>query len=106
MKAFDQLERLKRMNWLIREEKTGTPDEFAAKLGVSPSHLYRCIEEIRELGAPVNFSRSRGTYYYEHDFEMKISYSIQLISEQTAKKIIGGFSLKNTSLLFFESGRT
>lgn len=105
MKAFEQLERLKRMNRLIKEEKTGTPEEFATRLGVSSSHLYRCIDEIKELGAPVNFSRSRKTYYYEYEFEMRVSYSIQLISEQSLKKIVGGFSLKNASLLFFESGR-
>jgi hypothetical protein len=103
MKAFEQLERLKRMNCLIKAEKTGTPEEFATALDISPSHLYRCIDEIKGLGAPIAFSRSRRTYYYEYDFEMKISYSIQLISEQTAKKIIGGYSLKNSSLFFFES---
>jgi hypothetical protein len=31
--------------------------------------------------------------------------TIQLITEQTAKKVIGGFSLNNASLLFYESGR-
>jgi hypothetical protein len=105
MKVFEQLERLKRMNRFIKEEKTGTPEEFASMLEISPSHLYRCIEEIKEMGAPITFSRIRKTYYYEYDFEMKVSYSIQLISEQTAKKIIGGFSLKNASLLFFDSER-
>jgi hypothetical protein len=94
------------MNRLIKEEKTETPEEFATRLGVSSSHRYRCIDEIKELGAPINFSRSRKTYYCEIDFEMKVSYSIQLITEQTAKKVIGGISLKNASLLFFESERT
>lgn len=105
MKAFEQLERLKRMNRLIKDEITGTPEEFAERLGVSSSHLYRCIEEIKELGAPVSFSRSRRTYYYEYEFDLKVSYSIQLISEEVSKKVIGGFFLNNASLLFFESGR-
>ena len=106
MKAFEQLERLKQMNRLIKEERTGTPEEFALRLGLSSSHLYRCIDEIKELGAPINFSRSRKTYYYENEFELKVSYSIQLISDRTLKKIVGGFSLKNASLLFYESERT
>jgi predicted transcriptional regulator len=100
MKAFVQLERLKRMNRLIKEEKTGDPEEFAQRLKISPSHLYRCIEDMKELGAPVNFSRSRHTYYYEQDFDIKVSYSVQLLSENKTKKIIGGFSIRNTSLLF------
>lgn len=69
MKAFEQLKRLKRMNRLIKDEKTGTPEEFADRLGVSASHLYRCIDEIKELGAPITFSRSRKTYYYEYEFD-------------------------------------
>jgi hypothetical protein len=60
---------------------------------------------MKELGAPVNFSRSRHTYYYGHDFDLKVSFSVQLISENRTKKMIGGFSKRNASLLFFESGR-
>ncbi len=105
MKAFVQLERLKRMNRLIKEGKTGTPEEFAARLRISPSHLYRCIEDMKGLGAPVNFSRSRQTYYYEYDFDIKVSYSVQFMTENRVKSVIGGFSMRNSSLLFFESGR-
>ena len=105
MKSFEQLERLKRMNRLIKEERTGSPQEFAKRLGVSKSHLYRCIEEVRELGAPIRFCRTRQTYFYKNEFELKVSYSVQLISEQMTKKIAGGYHLKNTSLLFYESGQ-
>ena len=105
MKAFEQLERFKRMNKLIKDETTGTPEKFAARIGISPSHLYRCIDEIKELGAPISYSRARETYFYEFGFDLKVSYSIELISKETAKKIAGGFWLKNTSLLFFESGQ-
>ncbi len=106
MKSFEQLERLKKMNRLIKEESTGTPSEFACRLGVSQSHLYRCIEEVRDLGAPVSFCRTRQTYFYKNDFELKVSYSIQLISHQITKKIVGGYRLKNMSLLFYESGQS
>lgn len=103
MKALEQLERFKKMNKLIKAETTGKPENFAAQIGISPSHLYRCIEEIKELGAPINYSRMRETYFYEFEFDLRVSYSIELISKETAKKIAGGFWLKNTSLLFFES---
>ncbi len=93
------------MNRLIKDETTGTPEKFAARMGISPSHLYRCIEEIKELGAPINYSRVRETYFYEFEFDLRVSYSIELISKETAKKITGGFWFKNASLLFFESGQ-
>lgn len=103
MKAFEQLERLQRINLLIKAEKTGTPEEFATKIGISTSHLYRCIDEIKEMGAPVIFSRTRRTYSYEKNLELKISYSVEVISEHSVKKISGGFDIRNSSLLFFES---
>jgi len=92
------------MNRLIKAEKTGTPEEFAAFLGISTSHLYRCIEEIKEMGAPVSFSRIRKTYFYKHDFDLKINYSVEIVSEDSKRKIFGGLGQKKCSLLFFESG--
>ena len=106
MKVFEQLDRWKKVNYLIKEEKTGNPEEFSKKIGISTSHLFRCIEELKELGAPICYCRNRKTYFYEYDFELKVTYSVQLISNETLKTIFGGFSLKkNTSLLFYESKR-
>ncbi len=105
MKLIEQFERLKKMNRLIKAEQTGAPEEFAHRIGVSSSHLYRCIDEVKEMGAPISYSRSRRTYFYAYDFEIRLSYSLKLISENQAKEIVGGFLLKNSSLLFFESGR-
>ncbi len=104
MKAFNQLERLQRMNRLIKAEKTGTPEEFASFLGISTSHRYRCIEEIKDMGAPVSFSRHRKTYFYKHGFDLKVHYSVEVISDNSIRKISGGLNQKKCSLLFFESG--
>lgn len=98
------LERLKQINELIKNKSTGKPKEFSKKIGISESHLYRCINEIKEMGAPVKFDRKRDTYYYDKSFEIKVNYSIELISEEESKQIKAGFTLKNSSLLFYESG--
>jgi hypothetical protein len=79
MKAFTQLERMKKMNWLIKTEHTGNPKEFAGKLGICQSHLYNLIEDMKIDGAPIKYSRKRQTYFYERHFEIKLPNSLYFI---------------------------
>ncbi len=101
MKSFEQLERLKRMNRLIKEERTGSPQEFASKLGISQSQLYNILEDLKIKGAPINYSRLKGTYYYTEGFEMELNYSFCFIMGNELKQIFGGYSKKYTLLQFF-----
>jgi len=104
MKMIYQLERIKKINRMIKSANTGSPKEFAGELGISESHFYRYIEELQEMGIPIQYSRIRKTYYYENNTELSLSYSLKIISDHGAKEIIGG-SKKNSSLLFYESGQ-
>jgi len=99
MKAFEQLERLKRMNRLIKERRTGTPSEFAKYLGISERHLYNSIEEIKEMGIIVKYTRVGNTFYYETGTELEIGYSLKIVQAQELKIIYGGSKLFH-SLLF------
>ncbi len=100
MKALDQLERIKRMNELIKAERTGTPPEFANMLGISESHLYRTLEELKILGLPIGYSKTRKTYFFERDIEVILDYSLKIIDGQKMKKILGGLA-KNAADCFF-----
>lgn len=57
--------RLEKMDRLIRIKGTGSPREFAEKIGISERQIYCDIEMIRDLGGEIRYSRSRRTYYYE-----------------------------------------
>ena len=104
MKAIQQLERLKRMNEMIKAECTGSPREFSRKLGISQSHLYRIIEELKFYGLPIVYSKTKRSYRYEgKNIELKLDYSIKIIDGETTRKIFGGHSIHNHPLLFFES---
>ena len=105
MNEIKYLERLKRINEIIKSKSSGTPKEFAKKLRISEGHLYCCINEMKEMGVPVDYDRNLHYYYYTKEFDLKVSYSIQLISEEECKQICGGFSIKKGSLLFYQSGR-
>lgn len=47
----------------LENHSTGKPSEFAAKLGVSRATLYRFINDLRDEGLEVRFSRSQNSFY-------------------------------------------
>ncbi len=67
MSLLKYVARVKRMDDLIRRKATGTPDEFAQRLGISKSMLMLNLMELKQLGAPVKFSHIEQTYYYENN---------------------------------------
>jgi len=64
MKFEEQIERLERIHNLIKRKGTGTPDQFCAKLGISRRQLFRIINLMKNLGATIDYSQSRQTYFY------------------------------------------
>ena len=93
MKLVDHLERIKKMNRIIRSGQTGTPSEFAGILGISQSHLFRCLNSLEQYGMDIRYSRTLKTYFYANDNELTISYSLKLIADCKAKEIMGGMKL-------------
>ena len=101
MKAIEQLERLKKMNRLIKAEHTGNPDEFSRRLGISRRQLYSDIEYLKDMGVEINYSKGRKTFYFCNGNQLEISYSLRIISKDIIKEINGGFFPKNISPCFF-----
>lgn len=64
MTLSKHLQRLQLMDNMIRHKRSGTPEQFARKIGVSTSQLYKLINELKALGAPIGYCRSRQTYMY------------------------------------------
>ncbi len=60
------------MDDLIRRKATGTPKEFAHRLGLGKSVLMEDLKELKELGAQITYCRDRQSYYYEQEFVLKI----------------------------------
>ncbi len=56
---------LKRMDLMIRTKSTGTPGDFAGRLYLSERSLYNYIGLMKELGAPIRYSRTARSYMYE-----------------------------------------
>ncbi len=104
MKALEQLERLQRINNLIKAEKTGTPDEFATSLHISRRQLYEYINLIKGFGVEVSYSKQRRTFYLSNGYELNINFGIKIISKQNTKTIHGGFSHNSFQRAFFMHG--
>ena len=66
MKKYLEIQNLiERADLLIRLKATGTPDEFAAKLGISRASVFRLLEYLKDTGMPVKYCKYRQAYYYE-----------------------------------------
>jgi len=68
------LHRLIRLDHLINHKSTGTPADCAMKIGVSERSLYDYLKILRDMGAPVRFSRGRRTYYYSEGGHFHVSF--------------------------------
>jgi hypothetical protein len=62
------------MDDLIRRKATGTPDEFAGKLGISTSQLFHDLKEMKELGALMEYCSIRKSYHYKKECRLVIDF--------------------------------
>jgi len=68
------LHRLIRLDHLISHKSTGTPADCAQKVGISERSLYDYLKLLKDMGAPVKFSRGRRTYYYTEGGRFHVSF--------------------------------
>lgn len=90
MALYNYLNRIERLDALIRQKRTGSPKELADKLGISERWLYILMDELKtELGCPIRYSRRRRSYIYEKPGKITIGFTSELESWQM-KKVSGG----------------
>ncbi|MCB0517859.1 MAG: hypothetical protein H6577_24835 [Lewinellaceae bacterium] len=72
MTFLEQLHLWQRMSGLIKRKATGPPEEFAKRLGLKRTALFRHLETLRSMGADIRYCRERQSYFFETDFEFRI----------------------------------
>ncbi|GAB6123997.1 HTH domain-containing protein [Dysgonomonas termitidis] len=92
MKISEHIERLKLIQKLIQEEKTGHPDELANRLGISRGTLYSLIDELQSYNVSISYSRKKQSFIYNDDTALEIKYSIKLLNKDELTEISGGCS--------------
>lgn len=100
MSLFKYLDRIKRIDALVRKKATGTPDEFAKKLGISKSMLILNLNELKKLDAPIEYSTIYRSYIYKKDYILSID---NLLSIKESASTRGGtaynFDFYNTMIV-------
>ncbi|HUX97581.1 MAG TPA: hypothetical protein VMV47_17745 [Bacteroidales bacterium] len=87
MSLIKYLERIKRIDNLIHLRATGTPEEFAKKLGIRRSTLFNNLQELRDLGVDIKYSSDRQSYYYADDRRIKINIEKILYKKEVLETI-------------------
>jgi predicted DNA-binding transcriptional regulator YafY len=76
MSGLKYIARLERIDQFIRQERTGNAPEFASRLEISVRHLYNLIDELKDLGLPIDYCRTRQTFFYK--YQCRIIFEIRL----------------------------
>ena len=56
------IEKLETIKYLSQHKRTGTVEELAEKLKVSPRTIRRMVQQLRNQGFPITYNRLRYTY--------------------------------------------
>jgi len=92
MKVFELIDRLQLFNKLVEERKTGTPEEFAERLGIKRRTLYELVDELKSHNVPISYSRVSKTFFYTRAVDFKLDCKIKLLDEKEMVEKNGGFS--------------
>lgn len=100
MALYNYLNRIQRMDSLIRRKCTGTPKELAEKLDISERWLYIFLDELKtDLNCPIRYDRKRRSYVYEEPGKIMIGFTAELEPWQM-KKVSGGENFRSFFLLY------
>nr|WP_320117336.1 HTH domain-containing protein [uncultured Marinifilum sp.] len=100
VKALNVVERLIKMDSLIKKEKTGNSYQFARQLGISRSQFYNDIDELEDLGIKIRYNKYKLSYEYFGDYVLEIHQPLKIIRKtEELKNTCGGIFCNSPSLL-------
>lgn len=95
MEFIKQIERLQLLNKLVREKRTGSPEELADRLGLSRRQLYSYLEFLKDYGMDIAYSRKTNSFIVNNGKELEIVFQFQVLEEEVSREINGGKFLEN-----------
>lgn len=98
MKNLKTLERLQQLHHLITNENTGSPKELAHLMNISERSIHLLIEQLKDYKANICYSRSRKTYYYNDHFDLQVTISVNVLTNNEVTQIFGGSYFLQTKL--------
>jgi predicted DNA-binding transcriptional regulator YafY len=86
----DIIDRLSRLDHLIRIKGTGTPAQLAERLNLSERSIYDYINFMKGLGCPIKFDSHRESYFYEEEGYFVIAF----FSKDKLKPLLDNYSME------------
>lgn len=74
MDTLSLLSALQRMDQLISFRITGSPAEFARRLGISERTLFSYLTILKDLGACICYNKYSCSYEYQDENRLQIGY--------------------------------
>jgi predicted DNA-binding transcriptional regulator YafY len=71
MTLLNQINTLKRLDQLVRMKSTGTTEVLAKKISLSRASIYRYLDALKDLGAPIEYCKINRTFFYAEEFLLK-----------------------------------
>lgn len=103
MHFIKKIERYQKIDNLIQQQNTGTPEEFAQKLNINRSHLYRLLDKLKDYGALIKYYRKTQTFYYDTSFYLTDIFPISMLPNNKMETIKGGGNIFFASVSFYET---
>lgn len=94
-KLTQQIAILERMDQLIRLKATGRPKQLAERLEVSEATVFRMIETMKEMNAPICYDLTRQSYVYTESTRFKCGFYVEDLDAVAEKNLSGGYSFTN-----------
>ncbi len=93
-KLTKQIALLERIDQLIQLEATGTPKHLAKRLQISEATVFRIIETMKALNAPVCYDFNKRSYVYTEPTKFICGYHIEQLDAASERNISGGNSFE------------
>ncbi|MDH5398445.1 MAG: HTH domain-containing protein [Cyclobacteriaceae bacterium] len=68
------INRIERLDQMIRLKATGSADDLAEKLGITSRMIHYYLDYMKDIGAPIRFCHTNRCYYYEYPVSFSFGF--------------------------------
>lgn len=90
VKILDVVDRLSRIDDLIRNKKTGSSAELAKTIRLSRSHIFNYLDYLRDIGIEINYNKTARSYEYTGEYIPEIQSPLRIVKKSELENINGG----------------
>ena len=85
MRFEEKIKLLERVHALISRKSTGSPKELARRLNKSERYVFKLVNMMKDLGAPIKYCNVSRSYIYDWEVDFSIEFN-----RKDGRKILGG----------------